>query len=157
MLKKFNPTSRISIIGDLYTSCLNHLLSLMNSYNFRNSVCESTHNHGSSSILIDVVFSNNNDTNKTIVLPCPFSNHSFVLCNAKFFSSSLTKSSVFGRVINEKNLAAIRELLASEINRFDTIDLFDDVNDNFFAQNDFRANHSVKRRYNATLVIVKPY
>jgi len=137
MLKKFNLTSRIFIIGDLNQDLISgrgdHLISLMNSYNFSNSVSEPTHHQGASSTLIDIVFANNKDIDRTTVLSCPFSNHSFVVCHDNFSSAALTKSSVVGRILNEKNLTEIRKILASENHRFDSIDLFDDVNDKFFA------------------------
>jgi hypothetical protein len=104
----------------------------MNSYNFSNSVSEPTHHQGASSTLIDIVFANNKDIDRTTVFPCPFSNHSFAVCQANFSSAALTKSSVVGRILNEKNLIEIRKILASENHRFDSIDLFD-VNDKFFA------------------------
>ena len=55
------------------------------------------------------------------------------MCQANFSSAALTKSSVVGRILNEKKLTEIRKILASENHRFDSIDIFDDVNDKFFA------------------------
>ena len=55
------------------------------------------------------------------------------MCQAYLSSSPLLKRSITGRILNEKNLTVIRKILASENHRFDSIDLFDEVNENFFA------------------------
>ena len=98
-------------------------------YNFSTLINSPTHFMGKSASLIDVVFFNKVDsiTNSTVV-PCPFSNHEFILSTLSFETKrSDTSSSINSRVLSSKSLDLIHNELSST--NFDILKKFDNVDE----------------------------
>ena len=106
------------IIGDLNQDLLSkngdRLKTLMNDYNFETKVNVPTHYQGNSASLIDVVYYNNHDSLiQSLVLPCIFSNHRFVLSTLNFESAKPEGQFIMTRVLNEKSLNEIKTELSN--------------------------------------------
>ena len=136
LLRRINLKHPTFIVGDLNQDLLtkrgDFLRSLLDDYGFGLNYVEPTHWQGNSASFIDVSSSNDEEAVlSTTVVPCPFSNHAFILtiCN---FSICTSNSGAFrARVLNEVNLERIRVELKN-INT-DFIEVFDDVNDRWAA------------------------
>ncbi len=106
-IKSLPPCRPIFIIGDfnqdLLSSRSDNLKSLMLDYNFSTLIDSPTHFMGDSASSIDVLFFNTADSVvKSTVVPCPFSNHEFILSTLNFETSrSMVLNYVNTRILNE--------------------------------------------------------
>ena len=121
----------LSIIGDLNidlkSSKGKKLLRFMTGYNLSNFVDEytriaskynnKTNKLETSKSLIDVIFHNYTYINKTLVLPCPFSDHCFVVAELKLPHVEKSISTREVRCLNERNIEMIsKKISASNFN-----------------------------------------
>ena len=131
-IKLISPLRSSFIIGDLNHDLLtknsDNLKSLMLDYNFTTLIDSPTHRMGNSASSIDIVFFNTADSilNSTVV-PCPFSNHDFVLSTLNFETNcSNTIANINTRVLNPKALDSIRDELSalnfSVVNNYENVD-----------------------------------
>jgi hypothetical protein len=132
-IKSLQPLRPSFIIGDLnhdlLTNRSENLKSLMLDYNFATLIDAPTHFVGESATAIDVVYYNNTDSIlKSTIIPCPFSNHEFILATLNFDTNcSNISSSINARVLNNKSLDHIqRELDATN---FDIAKQFIDIDE----------------------------
>lgn len=114
-IKSLPPCRPIFILGDFNQDLLSvrgdKLKAVMLDYNFSTLIDTPTHFVGDSSSLIDVFFCNKPENIiKSSVLPCPFSNHYFIISSLNFVTNYSTISkSINSRSLNEKNLNLIRD------------------------------------------------
>ena len=135
---KFKRDSKIFVIGDLNQNLLNDngddLACFLNDFNLKNMVTKPTHFQGNSKTLIDVVCVSDVSLIYDIdVLDCPFSNHSFVLCNINIKPMASKSRFLSTRLLNDANLEAIRNLIQVEANKFNILESFECVDDKFSA------------------------
>lgn len=106
-IKLTNLSFPTFVIGDLNQNILtapktNPLLTLMDNYGFSISYDTPTHFQQNAKSLIDVVFANDQSIlDDNHVIPCPFSNHRFILTLLNLTTLRLNKSTLSGRVLNE--------------------------------------------------------
>lgn len=129
LVNGLNPTFIIGDLNhDLLTSHGNNLNNLMLDYNFKTVLSAPTHHQGATSSLIDVVFFNDDESVlKCINIPCPFSNHDFVITTLKDNSIADINQYIKSRVLNERNLNLIKNELSSM--NFDVVNSYFDVNE----------------------------
>ena len=97
-------------------------MDIINSYNFKNSEQKPTHHQGKASTLINVLFPNDPyliysypKSHVTLtVVPCLFSNHSFIVSQVNCKPVHSNVASVSSRILNDKNLEKIRSTLSSQ-------------------------------------------
>ena len=137
MINSFKPFDKIIVVGDFNQDLLNNrgdqLMAIMNSHNFKNSLHKPIHYQGKASTQI-VVFSNDPFLiNSSNVVPCPFSNHSFIVSQVNYKPVRSNLASVYSRILNDKNLEEIRSTLSSQIHQFVILDSLSSCNEKFLA------------------------
>ena len=123
------------IIGDLNQDLLtpkgDRLKNLLDNFGFQMEYQVPTHSQGKTLSCIDIVACNDPEfTISSQVSPCPFSNHYFVHTTCSLDSLNPHYSQKKARVLNDRNLEAIRLLV--ENCSFEFLEIFDDVNDKWF-------------------------
>ncbi len=121
LMINFDPTEPLFIVGDLNMDLLSSagddLKEFMISNELKNGVTEPTRTQTSfyksdneyrtSSTLIDVILHNQDLIEKTLVIDCPFSDHSFVISSLKIEKVKLEPQSIMCRNLSEPVLEQI--------------------------------------------------
>ena len=133
------------LIGDLNQDLLNskgdRLRNLLDNFGFQMKYQVPTHSQGKSLSCIDIVACNDTEfTLSSQVSPCIFSNNYFVhtTCSLDSLNPHIFKSQTKARVLNYRNLEAIRLLV--ENCSFEFLEIFDDVNDKWFGLKNIISN-----------------
>ena len=127
ILFQINTSLPLFVIGDLNIDLKSakgqDFIRYMQNYDLHNHVKEYTRmasryikekdTYSLSKSLIDVIFHNNSFINNTLVVPCPFSDHCFVLADLSLPSVLETKSKKQIRNLNEKNLEIISNKIST--------------------------------------------
>jgi hypothetical protein len=123
LLVSIDPMQPLFIIGDLnmnlLTSAGDELKDFMINNDLKNAVRTPTriatsfykkeNEYRTSSTLIDVILYNDHELHdRTVVLDCPFSDHSFVVSSLKIAKAKLAQPSIMGRSLPEPILDQIR-------------------------------------------------
>ena len=123
LLVNVDPAQPLFIIGDLNMDLLSsagdELKDFMVNNGMKNAVRTSTriatnfykkkNEYRTSSTLIDVILYNDHDLHeRTVVLDCPFSDHSFVASSLKITKIKLVQPAIMGRSLSEPILEQIR-------------------------------------------------
>lgn len=122
---------------DLLSSKGDRLREMMLNFGFQTTLDSPTHYLKNTATLLDIVFFNDTKSVSSItVVPCPFSDHNFVFTSLDLDSTSLSKSYVESRILNDKTLNLIKSelsLIVSKSDIFSVAEVFDDVDDRWEA------------------------
>jgi hypothetical protein len=115
--------------NDLLSSKGDALNSFLETFGFKNFVNSATHFNKHSNTLLDVVYSNFEILNNSVV-PCPFSDHACILTSLNFNSSISKLQPILSRCLNSTKLSIVKNSIRSI--PFQILDLFDNVNTKWF-------------------------